>query len=408
MRTCSALLALALAAPLGLAQGSFTVDDNGPADFSDLQLAVDTVPPGSLLSLAPGLYGAAEIKGPLRIVGAGADYFVGSVVAALSISGLEPGEEVVLRELIVDPMVGVPASSPGQPAINVYGNAGAVWLEGVEAHADARSASPAGPTLRVQAHCAVYLRDCALLPYSRPPLFPFVFGAPDGLSLGGGARVAAFDCEIVGSDGWSAHTFPSDGGAGAAVDTGSVLFAARSTLRGGGGYGALGPGGQWNCGENSPALITKEGAAAYLESTAVEGGASPVCAIPVAPPLSICGTCPFDQQTATYRAAAAPALVAVPGAVAVELDGAPGEPVLLFLAADGDFQLLPTLGGGLWLSAPWFLLTSTSLDPQGQALLSFDVPPLAAPLVPLWLQGLHLGPGGDFTLGAATTTLLLN
>lgn len=66
---CS-LLASALCGPAAHAQTTWTVDDDGPADFNDLQLAVDTASRGDLLLIAPGTYGSVTVEETLALIGA--------------------------------------------------------------------------------------------------------------------------------------------------------------------------------------------------------------------------------------------------------------------------------------------------------------------------------------------------
>lgn len=65
----STALALLLLPSLGAAQTQWTVDDNGPADFADLQLAIDTAAPGDVLLIQPGSYGSAMLTKPLSLLG---------------------------------------------------------------------------------------------------------------------------------------------------------------------------------------------------------------------------------------------------------------------------------------------------------------------------------------------------
>ncbi len=72
-----ALLAIVIA--LGLASpGVITVDDDGPADFSSIQAAIEAAQPGDTIQVAPGLYQESLRidKNDLNIVGAGSDQTV--------------------------------------------------------------------------------------------------------------------------------------------------------------------------------------------------------------------------------------------------------------------------------------------------------------------------------------------
>ena len=69
MRKISLVIACA-GAHIGVAaQGSFVVDPGGGGQFRDLQLAIDTVPHGSLLRVVGGVWGSLTIPKSLTIVG---------------------------------------------------------------------------------------------------------------------------------------------------------------------------------------------------------------------------------------------------------------------------------------------------------------------------------------------------
>lgn len=64
----AATLSSFLALP-AVAQTQWTVDDDGPADFADLQLAIDTAAPGDVLLIEPGIYGGALVDKRLSLLG---------------------------------------------------------------------------------------------------------------------------------------------------------------------------------------------------------------------------------------------------------------------------------------------------------------------------------------------------
>ena len=66
---CARLLSSLLLAAPSLGQGQFTVDDNGPADFASLQVAIDSVADGSVLLIQPGSYGIVTVTHPVVLLG---------------------------------------------------------------------------------------------------------------------------------------------------------------------------------------------------------------------------------------------------------------------------------------------------------------------------------------------------
>ena len=59
----------AFAVAPGFAQTTFTVDDDGPADFASVQVAIDTVLPGDRLLISSGAYGNVVLDKPLALIG---------------------------------------------------------------------------------------------------------------------------------------------------------------------------------------------------------------------------------------------------------------------------------------------------------------------------------------------------
>ncbi len=68
MKQTLTCLALTLLAPLSAA-GVGTVDDDQPADFPDIQSAIDQVSGGDVLLIQPGIYSAFTLTKRLSLVG---------------------------------------------------------------------------------------------------------------------------------------------------------------------------------------------------------------------------------------------------------------------------------------------------------------------------------------------------
>src|SRR5215475_8711759 len=66
------LVGLALLLAAAARAGTFTVDDDGPADFPSITAAIAAVAPGDVLLVMPGTYDAFVLDKPLTILGPGA------------------------------------------------------------------------------------------------------------------------------------------------------------------------------------------------------------------------------------------------------------------------------------------------------------------------------------------------
>ena len=101
-----------------------TVDDDGPADFSDLQLAIDAAGPGDTLLLEPGSYSGAsgnriEIRDKgITILATGDERPL--LVGGLSIVRVPLGQRCAVRGVEVTPTGGLGS--------RVLDSPGPVWI----------------------------------------------------------------------------------------------------------------------------------------------------------------------------------------------------------------------------------------------------------------------------------------
>src|SRR5262252_218274 len=70
--TACRLAGLALSLVATARASTWTVDDDGPADFPTISAAISAVAPGDVLFVMPGTYGAFTLYKPLTILGPGA------------------------------------------------------------------------------------------------------------------------------------------------------------------------------------------------------------------------------------------------------------------------------------------------------------------------------------------------
>lgn len=121
------------------AQGQvWIVDDDGPADFADLQLAIDTVASGDVLLVESGDYAGMDIVGKSLTIQAdeGALVTLDADFGRNRVTGLSALQSVRLRGLVL---------RRARPAgLEISGNAGTVWIEECDVEPPHRGMGTAG------------------------------------------------------------------------------------------------------------------------------------------------------------------------------------------------------------------------------------------------------------------------
>lgn len=126
-----ALPALALLVPSLAAQTTWSVDDDQPANFDDLQTAYDTVAPGDVLRVGSGSYGSLTMSGKgLTIVADAPDCVVDGKITVS-----QTAQPVLIRGLRVAP----DAQDDAREFLFVDSPAAPVWIEDVRPSDDATS-----------------------------------------------------------------------------------------------------------------------------------------------------------------------------------------------------------------------------------------------------------------------------
>ena len=105
----------------------WVVNDDGPADFADLQPAIDAASSGDILLVKRGTYGGMDVAGKTLTIQADRNA-LGTVVVSVEATGasrnrirdLAPGQSVRVRGLLL-------ADSPS--GLELTNNAGTVWVE---------------------------------------------------------------------------------------------------------------------------------------------------------------------------------------------------------------------------------------------------------------------------------------
>jgi hypothetical protein len=412
------LIAIASLTPSAVAQTTWVVDDDGPADFTALWKAVDQASDGDVVLVREGGY-----EGPIRIEGKSLTlhgegdvlvYTLWPAGSPIEIRDLQAGQAVHVRGLSAWLFLGA-ADYP--PVIDLEDNAGAVWIEDCELDATANELY-GGSQVRVRSCASVTLSRCRLAaPVSSKHLEPgtnpwFGLEARD-------SRVFLYGCEVQGSNGLdtkASEPTVAPGTATAGIGLfGSTLYASGCAILGGAGGGD--PAGLCAPGEpGAPALRLDAGASvptslAILVDTMLQGGTGGAggCGHPdgadAAPTEVLAGSLHVVPGAAPAFHADSPVDAGAVGGVHVE--GTPGDVALLLVSdAAGVAAPVPGLLGALHVSAASAsVLVLGALPPSGVLEIAVGMPVLlSGHSLRLVGQALLLGPSGAVDAG---TSLLL-
>jgi hypothetical protein len=385
----TAILILAATRPL-FAANVWSVDDDQPADFSDLQTAVLASGEGDILLLKPGVYPGVPhptvpgVFNPVEIVGKSLTLIADAGGAVVLQHGLWIRDLAAHQKLYVR---GLDFEATGLQGLRGEDCSGVLWVE------DCRlpSGSKGGfPPARVE------FIDCDAVNLQRCDIDGI--DAFEGLTPGEGlelrrSQLALYDCNVTGGSGNAAIT---NGAAALSQVQGFVLASGCSFVGGEAGFLCEGPG------------IRINGSQAELKTVdctiaaGTPGLCSPVPAVEILAgswtPLSAASRCleitsPVrDGQSAT-----------------LDVTGIPGDLVLLHFAPGSGFAFVPSSQGVLQLQpAPLGTLILGFLGGTGQLSLTATVGP-----VPLGIEGLllaiqatHAQPGG-LVLGGGSLLVAL-
>ena len=246
----SLIAALAFSS-IASAQTTWTVDDNGGADFVDIQGAVDAALDGDVVEVQPGAYPAFVVDGK-------------QIVIHTSTGGVDVAGPVVVRnvpgggQVEIDGLtVGATYLAMNQPAVLIENNPGTVrlvdcMLFGADAGEDycgTGDLPDCGPftqrALRVESSLETVFVRCTFAGGRAADAY-YYYGWTDGAD---GIAVSAsdtsfFECTSIGGHGGDAGydtcSNGGRGGNGARVESNSTFFADRSSFEGA-------PGGWFSC-----------------------------------------------------------------------------------------------------------------------------------------------------------------
>ncbi len=420
--TPRSLLLLALAVPAGAQIDVVTVDDDGPADFSDLQAAIDAAPAGAAVLVASGSYGDFEIASKSLDLVADRDAVVRA--GAGTVRDLAADQRVVLHAIRIELF---PASGETQPLLSILDCEGHVLVEGVTVE------PPPGSEFLVSA--AVWVRDSDEVLFVRSTVVGSeesqgIIGTHAGGTLPGDAvhvvrsRVALFESELTGGDGADTLVFNPEsflfgrpGRAGVGL-SGGFVFAADTRLTGGkGGDGAVLPlGGACFPGRpgGSGASVTDGGELVVLSVVATGGSGGTSGGVPCVDGLDGKPIDVADGKTeelfAEPQSLEASRAAREGELLTVTFRGTPGGSAFVAISFGDLFCFTRALSGVLALPNAPAILSLGAVPGSGVLVRTLPVPELGPGIagVSATAQGLAVVGPTELVLSSPTRVLLLD
>ena len=386
----------------------------GPGiDFVVLQQAIAAAADGDTIVVLPGEYDNQVLLQDRQLVLAGVVGPKGErpILASLVIRDLAADHSIVLRGFELRPFVF------GPEILKVQQCAGAVLLEDCVLNGEI-GVMYDEPAIIDSDH--VVLARCYLEgPRGFPTLLSTSTPGGSGLRVTS-SSVTLYDCSLVGGQGANAeiifpiHAPSSVGGLGATV-SGGTLFVAGSTLTGGAGGAGKSQGSLCFPPSDGGAGLVLHGLLRRLDTSLAGGapGASLACGPPAAPGVALVqlgGSIVEIPQTLRRFSLSSP--VEPGGIVALDISGAPSEPVVLLQALAPLGQWLGGLKGTLAGAPHYTVFALGLLGPAGTLHIDFAMP---LGVLPPGLESLLIvdqlvtpAAGGGGLLSAPSTLVLVD
>ncbi len=379
-RTLCATGLFALFSPLA-AQSMRTVDDDGPADFTTIQAAIDASSIGDTILVQDGSYPDFTLTKGLILVGIGDADVLTLGGGGFTVENLPVGQSARIVNL------GVTALSPlAMASIVVRNNAGTVHLTDL-------GQPPLGGPLEISNSAFVTLHGSA------------IHGGVTGGFTIDTSTVQISDCEILGSGSTSA-------GAPAVVVSSSDVHVASSTFAGSADplFGAHYPGIQLQSGTLCLGANVSVGAGAGVGAVPAIETAGGLITLDPAVELAAVGGAPDISGPASITTSNLPdtailEATAGGGALTVRTWAPVGASAVTLIADPGG--PLPTPFGDLTLSGALLTLDAGTVSAAGQRTTSVSVSPstlagftLAAQAIVLDASGLRLSVGSTAVFAA--------
>ena len=403
----------------------WVVAPSGPADFSQIQPAVDAASDGDTILVKPGSYPGFTIDDKaLSVVGDTGALF--HALGTISVRNLSAGKTAVLGNFIT--------WAASSPAMRVRNSTGSVRVQAAQFGVTSFQTSSPTAAVEILSCGDVFLTACSLTGADGAPNVNGSVARPGGNGMTADAsNVAIYDCTLQGGRGgnggnqlWGSG---AAGGNGCRV-MGGFVFASNSVIRGGqggdsspegncfSGFGYVGDGGD-GVSISAPAHGEFLGVTAEGGPIGQDHGSNPagcVC------PNCLCGCyggndgVPIDDPALVHvipgspRVLQAPLVVRENASVPLDFQGAPNDALFLYMARQTLFQFsLPRKGVYvLPMSSP--ILAIGTADGAGHHTNGFIAPDLgaAAQSRVYFLQSLHRTGAAERTLGTGRCVVVLD
>jgi len=415
--------ALSLACSTLGAQGSvWTVDDDAPADFASIQLAVNAAANGDAVLVRDGTYSGFTIDGKgLLILGdttgtARVEQSSFGSDPVVEVVNLAANQTVVFMGLEVEALPGF--FSTGE-AIEVVDCLGPVWIEDCNLIGLGLLAA-----VRVTDSSTAIITRSTLVGANAPDL-AFGLGWSDGLYCDD-SNAYVYDSDLVGSDGLG-------GPCGDDIECGPATPSGNgASIWGGSMYisGSVLTGGTGDDGETGCIFQTMGNGSAGGDGVSLSGAVpSTVELVDTGLFFGLggdgSGVCSDGADGAPSFVAASSTLVSTAGVARSLSSTTPvreGEMTdIVFTGAEDDFVFgvastsalglaLPGYHGPLLVGVPFNLVTVGVLPPSGEVTLTLTMDPLPGgwDYLVRYLQALHVTPGLEAFLSAPTALVVLD
>ena len=385
--TLAALCALSL--PVA-AQQTWIVDDDGPGDFAEIQLAIDAAGNGDTILVRNGGYGGFVIDGKGLVI-------QGEGVAAVSVFGLfgPATPSIVIRNLGASQDVQIRGLDTLPLGVSELENIVLAQCAGAVLFEDCDFSQSGGES--------IVMKDCASATFVSCLLFaaPTFVSTSNGIFLAhvyyDGIRAESsnlflYDCEVRGSDGAnSAGIFgeakrpPGPAGAGVVLVNSTMLASGCTILGGSGGdddAAGCDPGPNGRPGVELGGNVLVGFSTLRLLDTTITGGTGGLggCGLPNgvdAPAILATPGNSVIQHAGTARTFFPASPVPASGLLNLTFQGEPGDLAFIYLSLglQPGQQLVP-LALALHVDLPVTVLTIGTLPASGDLALDLPVPPL--------------------------------
>lgn len=423
LRTCALLLALLAGTRLARA-GVIVVNASGGGHHTDLPAAILAASDGDVLLVKAGTYSGFTIQN--KAVDVVADSGTTPVITgSVTIRDLAATQTVTLTGLKVQPAASMTGTTP---ALYLFGNTGAVRLQGVDVRGFDRpgcSVTQGQRGLYVQTSSDVFVVRSSIRGGRGAQDFGYSGEGGEGLWTIQ-SSVALYDCSVTGGPGGDVdpgcgafvYGYGGNGGDGFRSSDAAFFGSGCSIVGGDGGASGAPPPGTWTapgCGGYGLYAYTAWTVPLRVLASQFAGGTPGVA--------TTGGTCPPTQPIVTNgvplvtlsgsaHRTSATRVVREQQTLRVDFEGVPGERVEVVFSEQGRHSYSDAWRGVLAVRtrSPGLVLQAGTLDANGRLTIAWPVPDLGAGVQEqrFFLQAAFVDASGATTLGPPGTVVLLD